>query len=345
MNKSTKILLLLLVVAALAYYLVSQQPWRTANRAANDFAIEDTNLVTKIFMVNKTGQRVLLQRNPNNDWTVNGKYLVDEQKIKLLLSTLHDVQIMHPVSPSMHNTAISILASKGIKTEIYQGEELVKTLYVGSETPDKTGTFMLLEGDDDAYITHIPGFVGYLTPRFFLTEIKWRSKLVFNYSPTELHTVEIDYVKHPEESFTYVQGMYGASAMILDHLDNPILADTQQVWLFINSFNQKYIEGFYDDSTFTATERDSLYKRKPYCSIRVKNNLGKETYLLLFEKPIGDKTKDRFDENGNELEIDPEKFFVRIGDIQQIASIQEYAFRRILVNQSILRKKEIGKPK
>ncbi|MEN9459801.1 MAG: hypothetical protein RL135_2429, partial [Bacteroidota bacterium] len=34
-----------------------------------------------------------------------------------------------------------------------------------------------------------------------------------------------------------------------------------------------------------------------------------------------------------------------IGDIQQIASIQEYAFRRILVNQSILRKKEIGKPK
>lgn len=345
MNKSTKVLLLLLVAAALAYYLVSQQPWRTANRAADDFAIQDTNLVTKIFMVNKRGNRVLLQRSQNNDWVVNGKHIVDEQKIKLLLSTLHDVQIKHPVAPSMHNTAISILASSGIKTEIYQGDELVKTLYVGTETPDKTGTFMLLEGDDEAYITHIPGFVGYLTPRFFLTEIKWRSKLVFNLSPVEIHTVDIDYVNQPEESFTYIQGMYGASAMILDHKENPVPADTQQVWLFINSFSQKYVEGYYDDSTFTVAERDSLYKRKAYCSIRVKNTLGKETYLLLFEKPIGDKTKDRFDENGKELEIDPEKFFVRVSDIQQIASIQEYAFRRILAKQSQLKKKDVGKSK
>jgi hypothetical protein len=36
---------------------------------------------------------------------------------------------------------------------------------------------------------------------------------------------------------------------------------------------------------------------------------------------------------------------VRISDIQQIASIQEYAFRRILAKQSQLRKKEVGKSK
>lgn len=343
MNKSTKILLLLLALSGLGYYLVSMQPWRTSNRSADDFAIKDTATVTKIFMVNKQGERVLLQRNPNNDWIVNKKYLVDESKIKLLLSTLHDVQIKHPVPPTMHNTAISILASQGIKTEIYAGEELVKTIYVGTETPEKTGTFMLLEGDDIAYITQIPGFIGYLTPRFFLTEIKWRSKLVFNLSPQEIHTIQIQYVKQPEESFTYLQGMYGASAMILDHKENPVPADTQQVWLFINSFSQKYVEGYYDDNTFTATERDSLYKQRPYCSIRVKDIKGKETYLLLFEKPIGDKTKDRFDEQGNELEIDPEKFFVRISDIQQIASVQEYAFRRILMRQSQLKKRGIPK--
>jgi hypothetical protein len=287
-------------------------------------------------MVNKRAERVLLQRESNNSWLVNGKYLVDEQKIKLLLSTLHDMQIQHPVPPTMHNTAISILASRGIKTEVYEGDELVKTIYVGSETPDQTGTFMMLEGDDDVYSIHIPGFIGYLTPRFFLTEIKWRSKLVFNYAPHEISQLQIDYVKTPEESFTYLSDMYQSNPYLLNHKGEPFLADTQQVRLLLHSFSQKYVEGYYDDSTFTMAERDSLYKRKAYASVRLKDNIGKETYLLLFEKPIGDKTKDRFDEQGNELEIDPEKFFARITDIDQIASIQEYVFRRILTKKSTL---------
>ncbi|MDZ4668766.1 MAG: DUF4340 domain-containing protein [bacterium] len=344
MNKSTKILLALLAIATIGYYLISKQPWRTANRKADDFAIKDTNLVTKIFMVNKRAERVLLQRETNNSWTVNGKYLVDEQKIKLLLSTLHDMEIQHPVSPSMHNTAISILASRGIKTEVYEGDELVKIIYIGSETPDQTGTFMMLEGDDDAYAIHIPGFIGYLTPRFFLTEIKWRSKLVFNYAPNEISQLQIDYVKTPKESFTYLLDMYNTNPYLLDSKGEPFLADTQQVKLLLHSFSQKYVEGFYDDSTFTIDERDSLYKRKAYGSIRLKDNKGKETYLLLFEKPIGDKTKDRYDENGNELEIDPEKFFVRISGIDQIASVQEYVFRSILIKKSTLALKNVGEP-
>jgi hypothetical protein len=54
---------------------------------------------------------------------------------------------------------------------------------------------------------------------------------------------------------------------------------------------------------------------------------------------VGDRTKDRYDALGNERSIDPEKFYVRIDDINQIASIQEYAFRKIFAQLSGLRKR------
>jgi hypothetical protein len=65
---------------------------------------------------------------------------------------------------------------------------------------------------------------------------------------------------------------------------------------------------------------------------------GKSQVLTFYEKPIGDRTKERYDAQGNELAADPEKFFVRIDGIEQIASIQEYVFRNILTTLNRLQK-------
>ncbi|OYU96965.1 MAG: hypothetical protein CFE21_01365 [Bacteroidetes bacterium B1(2017)] len=338
MNKSTKILALVAVLLGLAYWMLSKQPWRTVERGAADFSISDTNLVTKIFMANKQGQTVLLERTPQNQWLVNHSIVADEFKIKLLLGTLHDMQIQMPIPPSMHNTAIGILATQGIKTEIYAGDKILKTIYVGSETPDKTGTFMMLEGDEKTYSIHIPGFVGFLTPRFFLSEIKWRSKLIYDVKAEDIAELQIQYPTNPEESFTYNAASYLPGHTILNNAGNPMAVDTMQVHLLLHSFEQKYAEGFYDDSTYTKTERDSLFKLTPYCSIRLKQKNGAELNMALYNKPIGDKTKDRYDEKGNERTIDPEKFYAKLSTIEQIASVQEYAFRRILVKASMLKK-------
>lgn len=339
MNKQTKLLLAVLVVAGIAYYIVSKKPWRTAEKASNAFAVEDTASITKIFMANKRGEKVLLERLSNNDWQVNGAVLAEQPKIQLLLSTLKQMQIQMPIPSTMHNTAIGILATKGIKTEIYAGDKLLKTIYVGSETPDKTGTFMLLEGDEEVYSVHIPGFVGYLTPRFFITEIKWRSKLVFNFLPQEIESYQIQYFKNPEESFTIQTSLFASNQSILNGKNESIVADSQQVKIVLHSFQNKYVEGYYDDSTFTPAERDSLFKLEPYCKIQLKSVQGKLHELTFYEKPVGDRTKERYDDQGNELEIDPEKFYVKINDIPQIASIQEYAFRTILSKLSKLKKK------
>jgi len=338
MNRNTKILAAVLLVLVLSYWLISKRPLRTSNRAVGDFSIEDTSLVSKIFMANKSGKKVLLERNANNTWMVNGKILADEVKIKLLLSTLHDMQIQKPIPSSMHNTAMGILASRGIKTEIYQGDKLLKTIYVGSETPEQTGTFMLLEGDDEVYSIHIPGFIGYLTPRFFMTEIKWRNKLIFDVAPENIAEVQISYPKNEKESFTFLKEPFTKQSTILNYNGDLVRADTLKIKMLLYSFTQKYAEGFYDDSTFTKTERDSVLSLVPYCTIRVKQTNGMEQNIALYSKLVGEKTKDRYDENGKELVIDPEKYYAKLTDIEQMASVQDYVFRRILVKASDLLK-------
>jgi hypothetical protein len=339
MNKNTKILMLILLVLSIGFYLVSKKPWRTASKDAKAFSIEDTSVVTKIFMANKLGQKVLLERNAQNQWFVNGGVLAEESKVNLLLSTLHDMEIQKPLPPNMHNTAIGILAVRGIKTEIYSQDKLLKTIYVGSETPDQTGTFMLIEGEDEPYSIHVPGFIGYLTPRFFLSEIKWRSKLIFDVPAESIAEIQIDYPQNPASSFTFSKELFQSKGSVLNQKGEEFLADTQEVKMLLHSFEQKYAEGYYDDSTFTAHERDSLFQLTPYCTIRLKQVSGKEQHLAFYYKPIGNNTKERYDDNGNELSIDPEKFYVKLDNIEQIASVQEYAFRRILVQANRLKAK------
>lgn len=339
MNRNTRLLFLFVIILALAYWLISKKPWSTAPKMADEFAVKDTASVTKIFMANKNGIKILLERQPDNSWRVNNKDFVDEPKIKLLLGTLHDLQIQHPVQPSMRNTAIGFLASTGIKTEIYAGEKLIKTIFVGGETPERTGTFMVLEGSEDVYSIHIPGFVGYLTPRFILNEIKWVTKFVFNEDYFSIVNLKVNYPAKPKASFVYNQNIFKATGSLKNTEGNLVQADTQMVKFYLSGYKNLYVEGYYDDHVFLPQERDSLLKRTPFCEIELSNQSGQTQYLTVYDKPLGDRSRQQFDEKGNLLKMDPEKYFAVVNKRKNIASIQEYNFGRLFKELPDLMKK------
>jgi hypothetical protein len=241
-----------------------------------------------------------------------------------------------PVAPSMHNTAMGILGSKGIKCEVYQGDKVYKTIYIGTETPEKEGTFMILEGEDQPYIIQQPGFIGFLTPRFSTEEVKWRSKLIFNIAKNDIQEITISYPKLPQQSFVLNAKLAQEMGFVNDIKGNLVRTDTLKTSLLLHAFENLYAEGFYEEAVFTKAERDSVFATNPKVIIFVKLKNGQSKSLKLYEKFIGDKTKDRFDENLVERNIDPEKFFAKIDEQDIAASVQEYAFRRILVKLSDL---------
>jgi hypothetical protein len=330
MKKGTFLLILMVAVLSVGTYMLMKKPWANTPHTADAFAVKDTAKVSKVFLADKNGKTILLQRNPDNTWMVNNEVLADHTKINLLLTTLHDLQVKMPVAPSMHNTAMGILGSKGIKCEVYQGEQIIKTIYIGTETPEKEGTFMILEGEDQPYIIQQPGFIGFLTPRFSTEAIKWRSKLIFNLGKKDIQEITIYYPAAPEESFVLNAKVAQEKGFIQDIKGNLVQTDTIKTNLLLNAFEQLYAEGFYEEAVFTKAERDSVFARQPYVSIQVKLSNGQTKSLSLFEKLIGDKTKDRFDDSQQAREIDPEKFFAKIDEQDLAASVQEYAFRRIL---------------
>lgn len=175
--------------------------------AQTNFVIEDTSLVNKIFIADNFGQ-VLLERVPGERlWTVNGGMSARKSSIDLLLKTFKRIAVKGAVPEKQRETVIRNLAGSAKKVEIYTGGETpLKTWYVGTSTANHTGTYMLLETTEDGkssepFITHLEGFTGYLTTRFFTDLDEWRYTGIFEYPNKSLKSVEFTDHMHPINSF------------------------------------------------------------------------------------------------------------------------------------------------
>ncbi|MFY8019660.1 MAG: DUF4340 domain-containing protein [Bacteroidia bacterium] len=329
MNKKNLLILSgLLLGLLLIYFLLIKKPWSTNQINSSDVSFEQIDIIDKIFMADKYGAKVLLEKQTDGKWLVNGKIEADMQKLTLLLSTIHDMKMQRPVDPPMHNTVIADLATRGIKTELYANGELVKTFYIGSETPDKTGTFYYEENAKAPLIIHIPGFVGFLTPRFFLEEVKWQSKLVFNAEANEIASIQVEYPAKPEKSFVIKSGK------LFDMNKQELPADPQAMKIYLSSFKNLYLEGYLD--YVSAQQTDSIMKRQAFCKLELELTNGSKTSLEVYEKKIGKKTLQLYSENNEALEIDPEKFFAIINHKPQLASIQVFSFGKLFVGRQQL---------
>ena len=134
MSKQIKILLVLIVAAAAVYFLVVRKPWKSYTGNGTDFAIADTGTITKIFLADPRGGKVLLTKQADGSWLVDNNVAADVTKINLLMQTMHDIKMRNPLATNEFNTVIKELTAAGIKVEFYEDNDLLKTIYVGQMT-------------------------------------------------------------------------------------------------------------------------------------------------------------------------------------------------------------------
>ncbi len=327
MNKQTKLLILFVALAAIVYFLMVRKPWTSFNREKSDFAIEDTASITKIFLADTKNEQSLLERQPDGTWMVNGKFKADENKLNLLLQTMHDMKLRNPVSSAEHNTVIKELTVAGIKVEFYTAKGLLKTIYVGQITLDQSGTYMMIDGSSAPFITHIPGFVGYLTPRFNTRQIKWKSKLIFDSKPETIQRIEVQYPAAPQKTFA-IDNTQITQPVVFDGIGKKVDADVNFTKFVVASFNQLYCEGF--DDNFTQQQQDSIFNAPIYCTIKLLTKNNKQYSLQLHLKGLDKRTKARFDESGNPLDVDTEKYFGFANGDKNMVYIQQYNFGKVI---------------
>lgn len=324
MRKTFVYALLLLVLAGVALYFAFREQGEKVQVDEQAFNVPDTGAITRIFLADRSGNKVLLERQEDGRWVTNGGFPANRDRVQILLRTVNKMEVKHPVAVSFEDWVLKSLSAEGVKVELYRGEGDPKIFYVGGTTQDELGTYMMIEGAEKPYVVHIPGFNGYLTSRFWANERDFLSKEIIPAPPVGFQSVSVQYTDEPEHSFTLeqqaedqwtVQRPDGSGRQTV-----PTAAARQYLGQFHNLQFVNYV------SAFDEQETDSLRNSRPLMILNVKTKDGQEYHVSTYSKLADDRTK-TVPESG----LDPVNRYIMYEDRpNQVMLVQKYTFNRIL---------------
>ena len=266
---------------------------------AKDFAIKNVDEINKIIMKDKEGNIILLEKS-KDQWLVNKKYDGWKEVIDYRLKTLKNIRIQSSVSEKKEEQVIKQLAKDGVKIEIYTNDLTSpnKTYYVGGNTPNHLGTYMIMKGSQIPYIMHIPGKPGLLAPKFGidgnkLDILSWRKRITISINPNSIESIEVKDFDNLEQSF------------YIDRINNTVKNKAGQVLLSSDNcfcFHSEYITvkeylGEFEELKCGAyvpklKKSDLIISKK----ISIKHH-GKSDVLEIFKKNKTVNTNEEFNAN------------------------------------------------
>ncbi len=170
--------------------------------AEADFAIENTEDIGKIFLASRIrGTQFLLERKEDH-WYVNDSIRIYPEIITNLLSAMKSMRIKYrPGAAAVPNIAKELAADQ-VKTEIYDRDgKLMKSYYVGGETSDARGTYMIMEGSETPFVMEIPYLSGSFKVRYDLSIYDLTDKAYIRTDPENINFVSIEYPTRRDQSF------------------------------------------------------------------------------------------------------------------------------------------------
>jgi hypothetical protein len=340
MQKKQLFILIFLIAGIAAWFFLKPKGTGTSDKSKTNFAVENTEDITKIFISNKTDGNVLLERK-NNIWYVNGNYEVSKPFMEFfLLETVKKIRVQGPVPLPARQNVISSMATMATKVELYVKGKLEKVYYVGNPTSDMTGTYMYLEGSKDPYITHIPGFDGFLSTRYPVAENEWVSKVIFDYKPEEVMMVDVNYPAKGSESFTVKRKGNINDFDITASQNAPTgTLNYAAVKSYFGMFVNKTCEGYIN---LTPAQIDSIKKSVPVCIITLSDKKNKSYKLTIYNRTSSEKDHGIYDNKGNQLAYDPSRFNATLDNDKRVFVIQDLMLAPIMIKYSDFFLKQAG---
>ena len=338
-NRVTIIIAALLVVIA-GVLIWNNRYLSTLQGEASDFQVWDTASVTKIYLADRRENESLLERQEDG-WTLNGIYKAHPKQVNYLLTTLYKIRIKMPVSVASHDNIVKQLASQSTKVEIYQivprinlfdkvklfyHEKRTKVFYVGDATMDSSGTFMLKEGAEKAYIVYIPSFRGFITTRFTANPDDWRDHTIFHEKLVDIQSVEIDFNEDPEGSFR-IDNMGKHQYKLTRLCDNKDLPyDTLKVINFLSSFSDLRFEALFTN-TMEHERIDSITGSPFVHNVVLTGRDGSTQDMKTFKKLVLNGVTDM---SGDYGDVDHDRMYALIDGGKDFVLIQNYVFDKVL---------------
>ncbi len=350
MRKNKILIVLSLALIFFTILFVFTDTENTFINSNDEFAVSDTASITKIFLADKKTHKVLLTKE-NNVWIVNGKYQARKEAINLLLQALKQIRIKHPVPKTMHNFIIKTLSTTSIKTEIYQTkyridffglfkaipyEKLVKIYYVGPAAQDNMGNFMLIENTNYPYVVYLPGFRGFVSPRYSQYEEDWKDHTVFNYKMNQIASLQVEFPSDVKQSYeisnhkSYFQLFQLYPKTIINNFD------TLNIVSVLISFQKVNYE---KQLTYSLRKGqvDTILHTMPIAIITITDDKGNVNRVRTARMKA---VEGDLDINGKPLIYDRDRLYAIIEKTGEIVMIQYFVFSPLMRPLSFFEKKK-----
>lgn len=298
-------------------------------KVMRDFAVKDTASIDKIFMADKQNNTILLERKSNN-WRVNGDYIARRDFVDVLLETICKIEVAAPVPKSKMDYVLRSLSTSSVKVEIYQAGKLAKVYYVGGVTQNNTGTFMLLEGSEEPFEIHIPGFAGFLNTRYITNLYEWRDRILFDYKVNEIKSVSLEFPSNHENSFTAVSNGNNNYSIVLAKTGKALPGiDQMAVKEFMSRYKRVGFEIYLNDVDEYLKLDSILNSKSEICIYTVEDIKGKKTRVKTYPRP---NFKNTYDEEGHFYNNDIDRFYGVINNNKDLIMLQYINFDLLTKN-------------
>ncbi|OJW79637.1 MAG: hypothetical protein BGO69_12985 [Bacteroidetes bacterium 46-16] len=327
MQKTLLYLVLLAVLGFGVYYFLFSNNESGFSSKDAAFNVRDTGVIGKIFITDNSGESVLLERS-NKGWIVNKEYKAMASPINTLLQTLARQVAAYPASKKVHNNVIKDMTGNALKVELYnRSGEKMRVFYIGGQVHDDDGSYMLMEGAETPYVVKVPGFTGYLSPRYPIKIEDWRDRNVFDIPAADIRSVSVQYPSEPLNSFTIKQENGKVSVVADPGVISHFELNERRAKLYLTYFEKINCEG-YTNGTYGM---DSVLRVTPKrCSIDVTDTAGRSQHVDIYWRPIGRRSKNL--EQSNAItpdDYDSDRFYAVLNNNKDTAVVQVYTFYKL----------------
>ncbi|MDP2422788.1 MAG: DUF4340 domain-containing protein [Bacteroidales bacterium] len=349
MKNKHLIIIILIILSAAASFFWFEPGQGTMKSELRNFAISDTSNVVKIFLADKANRTILLDRQDNSSWLVNGEFRARKDMIDLLLGTMKSLQARAPVPKAAHNTAVANLASRSVKVEIYQKKYRInlfnririlphvkrtKVYYVGDVTPDNIGTFMIMENATTPFVVYWPGFRGFVASRYSVLLEDWRDHTVFENKLPQIQMIEVVFSGKQDQSYKIIKNRDGRFYLIPSTTNQALpVYDTLKMLAFLTAFENIRYEALINDMDMRLV--DSIISSQPQHIITVTDTKGNRKQVKTFKRIAQVYSED---EDGIPSEFDTERMYALMNEEKDFVLIQHFVFDKILKPLDYFRK-------
>lgn len=329
MRKSI-IIIAVVLITIFCLWTIFNKDEQTNFRDINRFAVENPEEISRIKMKDRQGNEVILSKN-EGIWFVNKKLKAFKPKIESLLNeTIKNIRIKGPVAKTAQQNVIRKMVGRSIHVQIFKEDKCIRDYYVGSSNPDRSSTYIHINGSNTPYEAHIFGFASLLEPKFSTQEKDWFDQTVFDFSSEEIKSVEVIHHQDSNESFQIYQidSSYSIKPKISSFSQSAARS-------YFSLFSFKNFEGY--ANYLDQEQKDSIKNATPFISIKVTPYVGKSIQLKLHRKGSFQMGNSLYDKRGQLILEDTERYFATFTNFPFLVTVQEYTIGKLLVKRSYFR--------